>query len=198
MKNQVEKLIDHADSFKTQLMIMFMVQSGMRVGELTNFKIEWINFESKSIYIQENETPVKWSPKRDSARRIPLSDQILKNLERQIGKRKLGYVFQSQKSKGKDGNTYRRYEYRSIGKKINNLFFEVFGKKKKRPTHIFRATYASHLLKEKVDLESIRKLLGHSDIRTTLLYIRNLPDFASWDLVKNVELMKLDIKLKTS
>jgi len=37
-KNQVQALIDNADSFETQLMIITMVQTGMRVGELVNFK----------------------------------------------------------------------------------------------------------------------------------------------------------------
>jgi len=43
-KNQVQALIDNADSFETQLMIITMVQTGMRVGELVNFKPNWINW----------------------------------------------------------------------------------------------------------------------------------------------------------
>jgi len=34
--------------------------------------------------------------------------------------------------------------------------------------------------------------LGHSDIKTTLIYIRGLPDYNSWDTVRNMELMQLE------
>ena len=60
-------------------------------------------------------------------------------------------------------------------------------------THIFRATYASHLLANKISLEGIRKLLGHSDIKTTLLYIRSIPNFREWDKVRNIEFMQMDL-----
>ncbi len=122
-----------------------------------------------------------------------------------IKKRKKGYVIQSQKTKStitRDGkkitkNTYRRYSYRSIIKKMNKLFFDTFGyKPEDESTHILRSTFASHLLKEKLDIESIRKLLGHSSIKTTWIYIRNLPDFSEWDKVRSVELMDLNIQLK--
>lgn len=198
-KDQVQKLIDNAPTFKMQLVVGTMVQTGMRVGELVNFKPDWIEASEKVIYVQDNEVPIKWSPKRDSKRRIPITDGLLKNLERLIGNRTTGYVFESQKRRATKsvGNgkvtrrTFGRYTYRSMIRKVNRISVEVLGHK--TGTHIFRATYASHLVKAKLDLESIRKLLGHSEIKTTLLYIRALPDFNSWEEVRRVELMNLEI-----
>jgi len=198
-KSQVQRLIDGAGSFETQLMIATMVQTGMRVSELTNLKPKWINYQDKIIHIQGNDSPIKWKPKRDSERRVPVTDTLLKNLKRHLGHRKTGYVFQSQVKRAtrKIGDksvtkrTFSRYSYRSIIRKINDISRKIL--EKNIGTHIFRATYASYLLNAKLDLESIRKLLGHSDIKTTLLYIRGLPDYNSWDVVRNVELMNLEI-----
>ena len=56
-RKQIQSLIDNADSFELQLIIMVMVQTGMRVGELVNFKPNWINPNDKTINIQQNTTP---------------------------------------------------------------------------------------------------------------------------------------------
>lgn len=203
--DQVEKLVNKAKTYQRQLMILTMVQTGMRVGELVNLKINWINGVDRSIRIQVNEKPIKWKPKRYSVRAVPITETLLNNLKKYIGNRTKGYLFQSQKTKTtiiRDGkkitkNTFRRYNYRSIIKIMNKLLIQILGyKPKDESTHIFRHTYASRLLKDKIDLESIRKLLGHSDIKTTLNYIRGLPDFSSWDAVRKVDVMDLNVNLK--
>ena len=203
--DQVEKLINKAKTYQRQLMILTMVQTGMRVGELVNLKINWINGVDRSIRIQVNEKPIKWKPKRYSVRAVPITETLLNNLKKYFGNRTKGYLFQSQKTKTtiiRDGkkitkNTFRRYNYRSIIKIMNKLLIQILGyKPKDESTHIFRHTYASRLLKDKIDLESIRKLLGHSDIKTTLNYIRGLPDFSSWDAVRKVDVMDLNVNLK--
>ncbi len=203
--DQVEKLVNNAKSYQYQLMILIMVQTGMRVGELVNFKINWINEPNNSIRIQANKKPIEWSPKRKSARAIPITDNLLRNLKKHIGKRTNGYLLQSPKTKTtvtRNGvkitkKTYRRYSYRSIIKIMNALFIETLGyKPQDESTHLFRHTYASRLLKDKIDVASIKKLLGHKDIKTTWLYIQSLPDFNAWDEVRKVDVMNLNVILK--
>jgi integrase len=40
-------------------------------------------------------------------------------------------------------------------------------------------TYASHLLLADYDLQTIQKLLGHSDIKTTMIYLQSNPSVNS-------------------
>ncbi len=41
--------------------------------------------------------------------------------------------------------------------------------------HTFRHTFASHLLLANYDLQTIQRLLGHGDIKTTMIYLQTVP-----------------------
>jgi site-specific recombinase XerD len=41
--------------------------------------------------------------------------------------------------------------------------------------HTFRHTFASHLLIANYDLQTIQRLLGHSDVKTTMIYLQTVP-----------------------
>jgi site-specific recombinase XerD len=49
------------------------------------------------------------------------------------------------------------------------------GISKRVSRHRFRHTFASHLLLANYDIQTIQKLLGHSDVRTTMIYIQTVP-----------------------
>ncbi|MFU8781486.1 MAG: tyrosine-type recombinase/integrase, partial [Kiritimatiellia bacterium] len=52
---------------------------------------------------------------------------------------------------------------------------DAAGIPKRVTPHTFRHTFASHLLQANVDIRTIQARLGHSDVRTTMIYTHTVP-----------------------
>ncbi|MGL5153226.1 MAG: tyrosine-type recombinase/integrase [Clostridium sp.] len=57
---------------------------------------------------------------------------------------------------------------------------------KKATPHSLRHSFATHLMNDGVDLLTIKRLLGHSDIRSTLIYL-HLKDYESLKIVSPLD-----------
>ena len=181
--------MDNAEDIKTKLMFLVFINTGMRVSELTNMLITWINYDAGEIRIRKNDKPTDFEPKYCSERSIPLDINILKDLKQFIGSRKGGYVFKSNSKKD-----FHRYKTRSIINKFNDLSKELLGET--IGTHIFRRTFCSHLLSQEVLITTISTLMGHKDIATTWRYIQHIPNYAEYEKVRNLDFKKFKIRFK--
>jgi len=129
----------------------------MRRSELINIKINDLDFA--------NET-VKVLGKRNKERYIPLLKSVQKSLIKYIEIRSeintnQSYLFLTKKGK----IIYDTLVYRVI----NNYFSSVSSKVKKSP-HIIRHSFATHLLNQGADLNSVKELPGHSSLAHTQVY----------------------------
>ena len=70
----------------------------------------------------------------------------------------------------------RRYHLheRSVQKAISKAVREA-QIIKRASAHTFRHSFASHLLQNNYDIRTIQELLGHSDVRTTMIYTHTVP-----------------------
>ena len=154
--NLLEGEVDF-ESLRNKLIIELFYSTGMRRSELIHIKITDLDFA--------NET-VKVLGKRNKERYIPLLESVQKSLIKYIDVREgintnQPYLFLTKKGK----IIYDTLVYRVI----NNYFSSVSSKVKKSP-HIIRHSFATHLLNQGADLNSVKELLGHSSLASTQVY----------------------------
>ena len=75
-----------------------------------------------------------------------------------------------------DGGETRRFHLHSnrFATLLRKSVLEL-GTHKKVSAHTFRHSFASHLLMANYDIKTIQEMLGHSDIRTTMIYLQTVP-----------------------
>jgi len=149
------------------LMIKTQLETGLRVNELANLTIKQINFNQDIIQIKTRtgDKYVKaWRTKTLSSNRIiPISKKLKNELKSYIATRKNGYLFISQKKTPFIKNSIIRF--------INKYAKKCLSIGENIGSHSLRRTYASYMVSEKIEIGKISKMLGHSSIKTTMLYL---------------------------
>lgn len=140
------------------LVVLLFYTLGIRKSELINLRLKDVDFFSKSIRVVG---------KRNKERVVPMVDEVGELLKRYLIKRSLvASVDEDLLMLLKNGNKLNEtFVYRLI----NNYFRGVTSKLKKSP-HMLRHTFATHMLNNGADLNSIKELLGHSSLSSTQIY----------------------------
>lgn len=145
------------ESVRNRLIVELLYSTGMRRSELIHVKLSAVDFSNGTI---------KVLGKRNKERFIPLLNSVKKSLKEYLVLREEietseSYLLLTKKGK----KTYDTLVYRII----NNYFSSVSSKVKKSP-HVIRHSFATHLLNEGADLNSVKELLGHSSLASTQVY----------------------------
>lgn len=170
---QMERLIEYAKSQHNGAMIVIMLNTGIRRGELLGLKWIDIDWERKSVHIRRSVTPDTAEPedgdvKSDSSyREIPVSDEFLEWLKKLP--RKNNYVIPGKTVYGYmsiDGfeGRYKRF----MEKASNDLGIPYL------VPHELRHTFGTVLRERGVDLYTISHVMGHGDVVVTdKIYVHN-------------------------
>ena len=151
-KEEVLKLFDSAENFKSNLMLKLLYSSGLRVSELVNLKPVDLNFNENTGWVR------KGKGKKD--RMFFISEKLSKKLKKFVDKNSdWNYLF----SKTNPLTT------RNIQKIVQKAAQKAGINKEVHP-HTLRHSFATHLLESGVDIRNIQELLGHSSINTTQIY----------------------------
>jgi site-specific recombinase XerD len=155
-KEEINKLLDNSGSDLYPIFYTFLY-TGMRKSELENLEWDDVDFDRKRVKIRIKDG---WRPKT-SEREIPISNGLLELLKNHKKETKNGrYVFH------KNGE---RIEPNNLRKKLISVARRC-GLKDLTKLHTLRHTFASQLVMSGVDLPTVKKLMGHADIETTMIY----------------------------
>lgn len=149
------------EEIRNKLIIDLLYTSGMRRAELIHLKMQNINLSAATI---------KVLGKRNKERIIPVLPIVIDQFSSYIKERRSLEVVDSDyfflTKKGLKLN--ESFVYRLI-----NTYFSTVSEKVKKSPHILRHTFATHLLNNGADLNSVKELLGHSSLASTQVYTHN-------------------------
>ncbi len=180
-EHQRNELLDIAEfeNPKYYLIIKTFLETGMRVNELRNLIISQVNFREKFIKIESREATryaKSWKPKTISGNRIvPINKELATLLKTHIGKRREGYVFNSNKAD--------QYAKQSLIRIINTYANKIKSIGHNIGSHALRRTFASYLMNqtsEPIQIVEISKVLGHKNIKTTMIYLYDIVDLSGF------------------
>ena len=164
-KEEINSLLD-SDSFKNDFrgvlqktIITFFYFTGVRRIELINIKESDINMDSSTIRIMG---------KRSKERIIPMLPKLKKSIvdylylrSQEFNKETHEYLFVSRSG----SQLSEKYVYRTV-----NEYFKLVSPKVKKAPHVLRHSFATHLINEGADINSVKELLGHSSLSATQVY----------------------------
>lgn len=153
-ENEVRRILDAAGNLKHKCILCLAYAGGLRVSEIINLKIADIDSDRMVIHIKNSKG------KKD--RIVMLSKKLLIILREYFKSYKpKSYLFE-----GMNGG---KYSARSIQALLKNVKSKA-GVKKRGSVHTLRHSFATHLFEGGTDILSIKKLLGHNSLRTTMIY----------------------------
>ncbi len=164
-ETEMDNLLDEfqfEESFKgvrDKMILELLYSSGIRLSELINLQLPDLNLI---------ESQIKVLGKRNKERIIPLHQLLLKSVN--------SYLFEREKV-ALDNNflltdsgkkMYPKFVYR----KVNYYLGQVTTASKKSP-HVLRHTFATHMLNNGAELNTIKEILGHANLSATQVYTHN-------------------------
>jgi len=153
--DEVKKMFDATNNIKHKLILKILYGCGLRVSEVVNLKKEDVNFAEGLIHIK--------LAKGKKDRFVKMPNSVKEDLESYCKLNQDIILFPSNRG-GKLTTATIQAIVEQTAKKAK-IKKEVY-------PHLLRHSFATHLLEQGTDLRIIQKILGHSDIKTTQIYLQ--------------------------
>jgi len=155
-RSELRQLFKAPTLLKHRIALTLIYSAGLRSQEAINLKLSDIDFERRTIHIRQSKF------KKD--RIVPLSDYMAEGLKKYISAEHPHiWLFNGKEPDG-------RYSVKGLSWIIRENLKKT-DIKKNVSLHSLRHSYATHLLEDGVNIVTIKELLGHAHIATTMLYL---------------------------
>lgn len=150
------------EEVRNRLVVDLFYTTGMRRAELIHLKVSDVNLSNGTI---------KVLGKRNKERILPMLSIVIEQFSLYVFERSrlevvvdCDYFFVTKKGLKMNNS----FVYRLI-----NSYFSTVSEKVKKSPHVLRHTFATHLLNNGADLNSVKELLGHSSLASTQIYVHS-------------------------
>jgi len=155
-RSELRELFNAPSLLKHRIVLTLIYSAGLRSQEAINLKISDIDFERQTIHIRQSKY------KKD--RIVPLAKLMAKGLLKYFSvEHPYTWIFNGKEPDG-------RYSVKGLSW-VMRVALKKTGITKDVSLHSLRHSYATHLLEEGVNILTIKELLGHSNIDTTMIYL---------------------------
>jgi site-specific recombinase XerD len=164
-RSELKELFAAPQLLKHRIVLTLVYSAGLRGQEVINLKLSDIDFERKTIHIRQSKY------KKD--RIVPLSNAMAIGLKKYIAAENPHiWLFNGKELDG-------RYSIKGLSWVLRENLKKTSIKKEVN-LHSLRHSYATHLLEDGLNIVTLKELLGHAEITTTMIYLH----VAQCELVK--------------
>jgi integron integrase len=201
-RGEIEEILSHL-SQPVDLVVKLLYGCGLRLFECLNLRVQCLNFDAGKITIHDGKGKKDRTVPLPAALLPELKAQL--NSVRELHRRDLDaryagvflvtaldkkypnaareFVWQwlfpaRDLTRVPATGEYKRYHLHETV--VQKAIKEAVGKTtlcKRASAHTFRHSFASHLLQANYDIRTIQELLGHSDVKTTMIYTHTVKSF---------------------
>ena len=167
---EIDALRFACKSSKERAIVELLLSAGVRVSELSALEVGDVNFHNMSIHVRKG--------KGAKERTVYMSDLARTHLQTYLMERGiLGNCLFANKKKDPINPGGVRHILKTVGDRagVDNVH-----------PHRFRRTFATGLASRGMDIQEIQKLLGHSNINTTLEYVYTSDEKAHASFLKYI------------
>ena len=159
-KEECYRIFSFVDNPKHKLLLLIGYGAGLRRSEIVSLKWADILFDEHQIHVKQGKG------KKDRIVMLPYSVvEYLKNYRQMYPSD--DWVFEGQyKGEALSARTVQQVMANAVARA---------GLEKKATVHTLRHSFATHLLESGTDIRYIQQLLGHSSIKTTMVYTHITP-----------------------
>jgi len=155
-RSELKELFSTPKLLKHRIVLTLIYSAGLRGQEVINLKLSDIDFERMTIHIRQSKY------KKD--RMVPLSPTMARGLKKYISVEHPHIWLFNGKELG------AKYSVRGLAWVMRETLKKTSITKNVN-LHSLRHAYATHLLEEGVNIVTLKELLGHSQITTTMIYL---------------------------